>query len=123
MAKDGTNRGGARPGLVQRKNHLLKNIEGKVKNEAPPYYKNQLFLKGDVPPIKDYLKASQKSVRTYALKIYSRDLDLAKERGCEKLVSTQLIEQYAMSVSRWVNAKNVFLIMAFLQNTQQQVMQ
>ena len=37
-----------------------------------------------------------------------------KKRGCEKLVSTQLLDQYAMSVSRWVQCEEAISEFGFL---------
>ena len=37
-----------------------------------------------------------------------------KERGCDRLVNTQLIEQYAMMVSRWVQCETCISEYGFL---------
>ena len=37
-----------------------------------------------------------------------------QEKGCEKLVSLQLIEQYAMSVSRWIQCEEAISEFGFL---------
>ncbi len=37
-----------------------------------------------------------------------------KKRGCEKLVSEQLIDQYAMSVSRWIQCEEAVSEFGFL---------
>jgi len=117
MAKDGTNRGGARPGSGPKKKPLTtKIIEGKVKNEAPSLLPEPVVFEGvDVPPIKDYLKASQKSGKDLCAEdIFKETWIWLKERGCEKLVSTQLIEQYAMSVSRWIQCEECISDYGFL---------
>ena len=55
----------------------------------------------DVPPVKDYLKAKQKNGKDMcAEEVYKTTYVWLKKRGCENLVSSQLLEQYAMSVSR-----------------------
>jgi len=60
----------------------------------------------DVPPIKDYLKAKQKNGKDlYAEDIFKTTYLWLKKRGCENLVGNQLIEQYAMSVSRWIQCE------------------
>ena len=56
----------------------------------------------DVPPVKDFLKSPQKSGRELvAEEVYNETYAWLKARGCEKLVTVQMVEQYAMSVSRW----------------------
>ena len=60
----------------------------------------------DMPTPKDYMKEKQKNGGEFcAGEIYTETWEWLKERGCEKLVKTQLIEQYAMSVSRWIQCE------------------
>ncbi len=55
----------------------------------------------DMPTPKDYMKEKQKNGGEFcAEEIYTETWEWLKKRGCERLVKTQLIEQYAMSVSR-----------------------
>ena len=107
MAKDGTARGGARVGSG--KKPIKKN---KVEVLNTTFYDMVEFetpdeIEGvDVPPIKDYLKAKQKNGRDfYAEDIFKTTYLWLKKRGVEKLVGNQLIEQYAMSVSRWIQCE------------------
>ena len=37
-----------------------------------------------------------------------------RDKGCEKLVSPQLLEQYAMSVSRWIQCEEAISEFGFL---------
>ena len=61
MAKDGTNRGGARPGTGPKKRPLIDKInDGKAENSMVLPEPVE-FEGADVPPIKDYLKATQKN--------------------------------------------------------------
>ena len=56
-----------------------------------------------MPPVKEYLKAKQKNGKDLvAEQVYKETWNWLRERGCEKNVSPQLIDQYAMSVSRWI---------------------
>jgi hypothetical protein len=61
------------------------------------------------------LKAKQKNGKDLAapdvIKSVHRWL---KKRGCEKLVSEQLIDQYAMSVSRWIQCEEAVSEFGFL---------
>ena len=103
MAKDGTNRGGARPGTGPKKKALVDKInEGKL--EGAMILPEPAEFEGvDVPPVKDYLKATQKNGKNLCAEdVFITTYKWLKARGCEKLVNTQLIEQYAMSVSRWI---------------------
>ena len=110
MAKDGTNRGGPRPGLGRPKKPLADKIkEGKtngalVLSDALP---QPTDLEGaDVPKVRDYLKATQKDGSTLcAEEVFKETFLWLRQRGCETLVSKQLIEQYAMSVARWIQCE------------------
>lgn len=117
MAKDGTNRGGARFGTGPKKKPIIIKIaEGKIRKEDVSLLPNPVLLEGaEVPSIKDYLKANQKSGKDLcAEEIFKETWIWLKERGCEKLVSTQLIEQYAMSVSRWIQCEECISDFGFL---------
>ena len=106
MAKDGSRRGGARPGAGRPKKALTEKIfEGKT---AEVMLEPAELTGGDIPPIKEFLKAPQKNGQPLiAEEVYSDTYKWLKERGCEHLVSQQLVEQYAMSVSRWVQCENI----------------
>ena len=57
----------------------------------------------DIPPVRDYLKARQKNgSELCAEEIFKETYLWLRRRGCETLVNNQLIEQYAMSVARWI---------------------
>ena len=107
MAKDGTARGGARIGSGKKP---IKKNNVEVLNTT--FYDMAEFetpdeIEGvDVPLIKDYLKAKQKNGRDfYAEDIFKTTYLWLKKRGVEKLLGNQLIEQYAMSVSRWIQCE------------------
>lgn len=101
MAKDGTARGGARVGASRRPKALADKIALGKPVEVLPLPKPADMEGSDVPPIKDFLKAAQKSgVDLFEEDVFRSTYTWLKDRGCEKLVNTQLIEQYAMSVSR-----------------------
>ena len=73
-------------------------------------------LEGHVmPPVKKYLKAKQKNGLEFdAADIFKETWEWLVERGCEKLVNTQLIEQYAVSVSRWIQCEECISKFGFL---------
>ena len=110
MAKDVTNRGGPRPGTGPKKKPLTEKIlDGKankalvLSNDLP----SPTDLVGeDVPAVKDYLKQKQKNGSDLcAEEIFKETWLWLKARGCENLVSKQMIEQYAMSVARWIQCE------------------
>lgn len=118
MAKDGTMRGGARPNTGPKKKALAdKIIEGKANVENSAVVLPELIeIEGvDMPPIKEFLKAKQKNGKDMcAEEVYKSTYLWLKKRRCEKLVSTQLLEQYAMSVSRWVQCEEAISEFGFL---------
>ena len=68
-----------------------------------------------MPPVKEYLKAKQKNGKDLcAEEVYKSTYIWLKKIGCEGLVSSQLIEQYAMSVSRWVQCEEAISEYGFL---------
>lgn len=118
MEKDGTMRGGARPNTGPKKKALAdKIIEGKASVEnSTVVLPEPVEIEGvDMPPIKEFLKAKQKNGKDMcAEEVYKSTYLWLKKRRCEKLVSTQLLEQYAMSVSRWVQCEEAISEFGFL---------
>lgn len=118
MAKDGTMRGGARPNTGPKKKALAdKIIEGRASVENSVVVLSEpVEIEGvDMPPIKEFLKAKQKNGKDMcAEEVYKSTYLWLKKRRCEKLVSTQLLEQYAMSVSRWVQCEEAISEFGFL---------
>lgn len=117
MAKDGTSRGGARVGAGRKRKPLADKIsEGKVKTSKFDDPFNTAELTGeDMPPVKDYLKSKQKNGKDLVAEdIYKETWQWLRDKGCEKLVSPQLLEQYAMSVSRWIQCEEAISEFGFL---------
>lgn len=115
MAKDGTNRGGARVGAGRKSKALTDKIadgrlDGAMILPAPA------SLEGvDVPSVKEYMKAAQKNgIDLCAEDVYNELWKWLTERNCEKLVNGQLLEQYAMSVSRWIQCEQCISDYGFL---------
>ena len=60
----------------------------------------------DMPPLKEYLTAAQKDGTELITKqVFAETWQWLSMCGCEQLISMQLIEQYAMSVARWVQCE------------------
>lgn len=69
----------------------------------------------DVPPIREYLKAKQKNGKGFcAAEVHDETWKWLKERNCDRFVSPQLVEQYAMSVSRWIQCEEAISEFGFL---------
>ncbi|MEK1336369.1 MULTISPECIES: P27 family phage terminase small subunit [Limosilactobacillus] len=115
MAKDGTNRGGSRVGAGRKPKSLHDKIQAGQDAQVIDL-PTPTSLKGHVmPPVKEYLKTKQKNGLEFdAADIFKETWEWLVERGCEKLVNTQLIEQYAVSVSRWIQCEECISKFGFL---------
>ena len=107
MAKDGTMRGGARVGSGRKSKALTEKIDSGLAATVIDLPEPAEISGEDVPPVKDFLKAAQKS-----------GIDLCAEDVFKAtflwLKDTQLIEQYAMMVSRWVQCETCISEYGFL---------
>ena len=119
MARDGTIRGGARVGAGRKSKALAEKIESGnpggrklMVMELP----TDVTLSGvDMPEIKSYMTERQKNGEDLdAAEVFEETWLWLKERGCEKLVSTQLIRSYAMMVSRWTQCEHAISEYGFL---------
>lgn len=114
MAKDGTRRGGARPGAGRKKKSAIEKMDaGEAISLILP---EPVDLIGtDCPPVKEYLKANQKcGIDLSAADVFEDTWKWLAARGCEKLVSQNLIEQYAMSVARYIQCETAISDYGFL---------
>lgn len=115
MAKDGTSRGGQRVGSGRKPKALSEKINQGSQADVLSFPEPKEFKGEDIPPIKEFLKATQKSgVNLCAEEVFKSTFLWLKERGCDRYVNTQLIEQYAMSVSRWVQCETMISDYGFL---------
>lgn len=111
MAKDGTNRGGARSGAGRPKKALSEKIaSGNPGGRAL----TQIVVPDDIPDLlgeempkpNEILSAKQRNGKPLgADKIYRDTWLWLKGFKCERLVSPATIEQYAMSVARWIQCE------------------
>ena len=120
MAKDGTMRGGARPGAGRKPKALAEKIAegnpGKRALKVVDFTDSAASLEGrDMPPPKAYLAEKQKNGHDLvATEIYRETWEWLAERGCEKLIPQQMLEQYAMTVSRWIQCEQAITEYGFL---------
>ena len=120
MSKDGTSRGGPRPGSGRKP----KAVAEQLANGKPGGRKLTVVDFGDeagnlvgaeMPPVKEYLKAKQKDGSvTCAEDIFRETWEWLHERKCDQLIPVQQIEQYAMSVARWVQCEEAVSDFGFL---------
>ena len=107
MAKDGTNRGGARIGAGRKKKPLAEKIaEGKAENAKiipePPE-----LAGADMPDVKEYLSDEQRMGKLFGKEIYEEVWKWLAERKCTHLISPQLLEQYSMAMARYVQLEKI----------------
>lgn len=119
LAKDGTNRGGARIGAGAKKKSLTDKIaEGNLggRKLTVMEFSDTADLQGQVMPEPNkMLEAIQKDGKTLvASEIYKSTWTWLNERGCAVLVSPQLLERYAMSVARWIQCEEAVTEYGFL---------
>lgn len=119
MAKDGTNRGGARIGAGAKKKALADKIaEGNPGGRTLTVmeFQNTADLKGEeMPEPNKMLEAIQKDGKALvAGQIFKTTWKWLHERGCSSLVSPQLLERYAMSVARWIQCEEAITEFGFL---------
>ena len=119
LAKDGTNRGGARVGAGAKKKPLADKIaEGNPggRKLTVMEFSDTADLKGQaMPEPNKMLEAVQKDGKTLvASGIYKSTWQWLNNRGCAALVSPQLLERYAMSVARWIQCEEAVTEYGFL---------
>jgi len=119
LSKDGTTRGGSRIGSGRKAKALADKITlgnpGKRKLEVIEFPDTPSLDGSEIPPIKEYMKSQQKDGKPLcADEIYTETWLWLKNRGCDKIVNIQLVEQYAMSVARWVQCEEAISEYGFL---------
>ena len=119
MAKDGTNRGGARIGAGAKKKPLADKIaEGNPGKRAITVinFENAEKLEGqEMPKPSEMLSAVQKDgKKLIAAEIYEKTWEWLQERSCSSLISPQLLERYAMSAARWIQCEEAVTEYGFL---------
>lgn len=122
MAKDGTLRGGVRTGQGRPKKALSEKMAagnpGGRKLEVldiPDGFDTPELEGVDMPPVKEYLSATQRDGKELcAADVFRRTWMWLKKLKCERMVNPQLIEQYAMSVARWLQCEQAITEYGFL---------
>jgi hypothetical protein len=88
MAKDGTARGGARVGAGRKPKALADKVAQGITADVLQLPDPADIEGVDVPPVKEYMKASQKSgIDLCAEEVFRSTYLWLKERGCERHVA------------------------------------
>ena len=108
MAKDGTNRGGARAGAGRKPKALREKLDaGNPGNRPLRRLDIPENIEGvDMPKPSDYLSAMQRDGKPLgADEIYTKMCRWLGKLGCDKLVNPLLVEQYSMCAARWMQCE------------------
>lgn len=113
MAKDGTRRGGARPGAGRKPKPLAEKLKEGRRAEA---MLQPAELAGvDMPPIREYLTETQRDGTELCTKeIYEDTYRWLRSMKCENFVSRQLVEQYAMTMARWIHCEQTISRLGYI---------
>ena len=73
-------------------------------------------LKGvDMPPVSEYLTEQQRDGSELCAKeVYEDTYAWLKQMKCDALVSKQLVEQYAMTVGRWIHCEQTISRLGYI---------
>ena len=120
MARDGTLRGGARPGSGQKRKGLNEKISdvnrvSSKKIKVLDFGGTADLYGEDMPPQSEYLSAKQQNGQEFAAAdIYNKTVVWLQRRSCAVFVSPALIEQYAMAAARWLQCEECIAKFGFL---------
>jgi hypothetical protein len=111
--------GGRRIGSGQKKKPLVEKLvegnPGKRKLTVIEFRDTATLTGEDMPSPRKYLAAKQKDGKeTLAVEVYEKTWNWINERGCVHLIPAMLVEQYAMSVSRWIQCEECVTEFGFL---------
>lgn len=107
VAKDGTNRGGVRPGAGRKPKPLAEKLQDGESAVALLMPKDDPFDGAEIDEIKKFLSEDQRVGELYGKEIFEQMVDWLRKRGCAHLVSPHLLEQYAMAMGRWIQLENI----------------
>ena len=108
--------GGVRPGAGRKKKPVIDKIEDPTYKKKIETLQVNEDLKGeDMPePSKYLLQQTKGASENIAGDVYKKVWEWLKDRGCEQLIQPCLIEQYAVSIARWIQAENAVHTFGFL---------
>lgn len=103
--------GGARPGSGRKKKALSEKLLDGNPGKAPLTKiqfgdMNNTLAGEDMPPVAEYLKQVTKNAhQNRAPEIFEDTWRWLEERGCAQMVKKELIEQYALYLTRWIQCE------------------
>lgn len=113
MARDGSRRGGARPGAGRKPKALADKIRDGQK--ATVMMVPAELESVEMPPVRDFLLDEQRDgTKLCAREIYQETYKWLKDRKCDAIVNRQLVEQYAMSVGRWIHCEQTISKLGYI---------
>ena len=114
MAKDGTSRGGARPGAGRKRKPLAEKLSEGKKATALNLPVADPFNAPEIREIKKYLSRDQRQGELYGREIFEQMVAWLRDKNCANLVSPHLLEQYSMAMGRWIQCENLISETGFL---------
>ncbi len=111
--------GGARIGAGKKKKPLADKIldgnPGKRKLTVLEFAEPADLSGEPMPPARDYLAAAQKNGKPLvAAEVYEITWEWLNARGCAALIPAQMIEQYAVTIARWMQCEEAITEYGFL---------
>jgi hypothetical protein len=101
MAKDGTRRGGARPGAGRKKKQPVAPVEAVLQNNVVTEAEREDFPQFD----RQLYEAKGEFSLSKAENIYFSVYKFVKENGAENRVPKELVELFAVTFTRWGQAE------------------
>jgi len=111
--------GGARPGAGKPRKALSDKIAegnpGKRKLTVMEFTGTADLHGEDMPPPRAFLSAKQKDGKDLlAAEVYEDTWRWLNDRGCARLIPAQMVEQYAVAISRWIQCEESVTEYGFL---------
>lgn len=107
--------GGTRAGAGRKRKPLADKVNTKDNSTATMLSFNSELSGNDMPPPEKYLSEQTKGAsENVASKICEKTWAWLKVRKCDIFINPQLVEQYAMSVARWIQAERAVHTFGFL---------
>lgn len=107
--------GGARAGAGRKKKPIAERIKSGNTDKAKVLTFDSELTGTEMPPPEKYLSEQTKGAsENLAGEICQKTWNWLKERKCDIFINPQLVEQYAMSVARWIQAERAVHTFGFL---------
>ena len=114
MAKDGTNRGGARTGAGRKKKPLAEKLQEGRDATVLTMPEEDALDGPEVEDIRHFLSGEQRMGELYGQAIWDQMAAWLRDRNCAHLVSPHLLEQYSMAMGRWIQLENLSSELGFI---------